>query len=242
MDKELFEAKKAFFEEKQERKLERFQNLAQKHQVASAQAMQRSDALSDVIPFGQPILVGHHSERRHRKDIDRIQKGMRDSIEHADKAEYYAQKAEKLQESTVISSDDPEAVKKLKEKLSKLEELRERIKAENKEARKQGRDPSPAYVLSNLGQNIRSVKQRIKAEQARTAIPEIDETINDIRIQVDKVENRVKMFFPEKPSAEIRTELKRNGFRWSPRNGCWQAYLRKLYIETAKRIAKKEAE
>lgn len=32
-----------------------------------------ADRLSDAIPMGQPILVGHHSERRHRRDLERIQ-------------------------------------------------------------------------------------------------------------------------------------------------------------------------
>lgn len=31
-----------------------------------------ADRISDGIPMGQPVLVGHHSERRHRKDLERI--------------------------------------------------------------------------------------------------------------------------------------------------------------------------
>ncbi|WP_132290495.1 DUF3560 domain-containing protein [Kribbella sp. VKM Ac-2568] len=32
--------------------------------------------ISDHIPLGQPILVGHHSERRHRRDIERMDRLM----------------------------------------------------------------------------------------------------------------------------------------------------------------------
>ena len=55
---------------------------------------------------------------------------------------------------------------------------------------------------------------------------------------VDNVEaNRLQIFFPEIPSEEIRRELKRNGFHWSPTGGAWQrhrsnraTYLAKLIL------------
>jgi hypothetical protein len=34
-----------------------------------------------MIPFGQPILVGHHSEGRARRDQGRIESGMRAGVE-----------------------------------------------------------------------------------------------------------------------------------------------------------------
>ena len=40
---------------------------------------------------------------------------------------------------------------------------------------------------------------------------------------VDNVEdNRLQLFFDGKPNDEVRKNLKRNAFRWSPKNGCWQ--------------------
>lgn len=33
---------------------------------------EKARAISDRIPMGQPVLVGHHSEKRHRKDLSRI--------------------------------------------------------------------------------------------------------------------------------------------------------------------------
>jgi len=43
-----------------------------KHATAAA-AEQRACELADMVPFGQPILVGHHSEGRARRDAARIQ-------------------------------------------------------------------------------------------------------------------------------------------------------------------------
>ena len=56
------------------------------------------DALS-LIPFGQPILIGHHSERRDRnyrsRATNRIDKGMA-LVQQADALEQRATNAEKI--------------------------------------------------------------------------------------------------------------------------------------------------
>ena len=41
------------------------------------------------IPFGQPVLVGHHSERAHRKTIEKAKNAMRKSIEEDKKVTDY---------------------------------------------------------------------------------------------------------------------------------------------------------
>jgi hypothetical protein len=41
----------------------------------------------EMIPMGQPILVGHHSERRHRRDLERHDRNIRKAIEHGHNAD-----------------------------------------------------------------------------------------------------------------------------------------------------------
>jgi hypothetical protein len=53
--------------------------------------------VGDRIPFGQPILVGHHSESRHRRDIDRINGNMSKSVELSRKAERLESRADSRQ-------------------------------------------------------------------------------------------------------------------------------------------------
>ena len=36
---------------------------------------------------------------------------------------------------------------------------------------------------------------------------------------------RLQLIFEDKPDEEIRDILKRNGFKWSPKNVCWQRQL-----------------
>jgi hypothetical protein len=88
------------------------------------------------IPFGQPILVGHHSERRHRNAIKKMDNKINKALDDGNKSDYYLAKAKRMEENTVISSDDPSAVKLLKEKLIKLEKLNLRSKDLNAKLRK----------------------------------------------------------------------------------------------------------
>lgn len=46
------------------------------------------------IPFGQPILVGHHNENRHKRTIERAHKAMDKCVEERDKAIDYRRRAE----------------------------------------------------------------------------------------------------------------------------------------------------
>ncbi len=74
-------------------RVERMENRAEKAEKESTAAYQRAKQIGDFIPFGQPILVGHHSEKRHRRDLEKIDNSMRKSVEASEKAEYYENKA-----------------------------------------------------------------------------------------------------------------------------------------------------
>lgn len=144
--------------------------------------------------------------------------------------------AESVENNNVVSSDDPDAVRKLKEKLQDLEARRQNIKDYNKLARKEGKEQAPAYVLQNLGGNIQRVKERIKALEARHGQESTEERAGDVRIISNVEANRVQIFFPDIPDQDTRSNLKRNGFRWSRRNGCWQRHLNNHAVWVAKNI------
>jgi hypothetical protein len=57
------------------------------------QRLPAANGLLTGIPFGQPILVGHHSERRARKDAERIESGMRKAIRMWDTSKYWTDRA-----------------------------------------------------------------------------------------------------------------------------------------------------
>ncbi|MGB5772768.1 MAG: DUF3560 domain-containing protein [Crocosphaera sp.] len=136
--KEDIDSKKVDYQDKMANKEEYWLSKAQKWQNKANSRYNASKRITDGIPLGQPILVGHHSERRHRRDIQRSHDHMQKSIEAQDKADYYA--SEKV--SNAIAGDDPEAIEKLKDKLEKLQKNQEQMKLVNKLWRKAGK-PHP---------------------------------------------------------------------------------------------------
>ena len=55
-------------------------------------------------------------------------------------------------------------------------------------------------------------------------------------MEANTQDNRLQIFFDEKPDAAVREELKGNGFRWSPKAGAWQRQLNQNAIRAAARI------
>jgi hypothetical protein len=47
---------------------------------------------------------------------------------------------------------------------------------------------------------------------------------------------RLQLIFDGKPSDEVREVLKKNGFKWSPKNGAWQRQLTDNAICSLKRV------
>lgn len=190
------------YEARQARRRQRYEELAEKNRKEAAQRFGTAREIGSHIPFGQPILVGHHSEKRARRDAQRIDDNMRKGVEAVDKADYYAEKAASVGKGG-ISSDDPEAIDKLQEKLAGMEAAQETMKAANKICKSKkmtveekiaalgelgiketranllitgennyGRPGFPSYSLSNNNANIRRVKERIADLEQRKQVRE----------------------------------------------------------------------
>ncbi len=209
------------YEERQERRRERFGELADKNRERSNAEYKKADLSESAtgIPFGQPILVGHHSEGRHRRTLERADNAMRRSIDADKKADYYDQRANGI-DYAGISSDDPDAVVKLTEKLRTLEAAHAQMKANNK----LNRGTHPGWQLSNSSANLRRIRQRIETLKAKPT--ETTETERaGIRIVENAEDNRIQLIFDGKPPAVVRDILKSHCFRWSRYTAAWQRHL-----------------
>jgi hypothetical protein len=252
------------YEARQAARQARYERAAERASAKAAQAYKRADMSEAAtgIPFGQPILVGHHSEGRHRAAIKRADNAMRTSIEESKKASYYAAKAANIGAGGV-SSDDPTAIEQLQTKLAKLEARQEMMQEANKLVRKNDVDGLVAlgfsraqaeqcvtvpvwgnkfcafepYQLSNNGATIRATKHRI-AQLEREAQRETVESETNIGVKIieNTEANRVQLIFDEKPSPEQRAILKSRGFRWSPTEGAWQRLLNNAGIYAARYV------
>lgn len=153
----------------------------------------------------------------------------------------------------VIKSGDQDAIERLEEKLVSLKETQERMKAANKAIRlkdtKKGneelmnmgyseeqvqnlREPDwcgrvgyPSYMLQNNNANIHRVEGRLK--QLKEAKEKgTQETEFEMFKVVENTEiMRLQIIFDGKPDPEVRTVLKKNGFKWAPSQGAWQRML-----------------
>lgn len=76
-----------------EERAERFEDYSDRRADDATRATNAVKAIADHIPFGQPILVGHHSERKARKHAQQIENGMLRAIKMWETSEYWQQRA-----------------------------------------------------------------------------------------------------------------------------------------------------
>lgn len=76
-----------------EDRAERFEGYSDKREADAHAAHAAVERITSGIPMGQPILVGHHSERHARKDAERIENGMRKAVKMWRTAKYWEQRA-----------------------------------------------------------------------------------------------------------------------------------------------------
>lgn len=85
--------RRAAFQERAEARAERREEWAEKATARSEAAFSGAHAEVAGIPMGQPILVGHHSERRHRAALARHDAKMRRGFAESELASHHAARA-----------------------------------------------------------------------------------------------------------------------------------------------------
>lgn len=139
-----------------------------------------------------------------------------------------------------ISADDPEAVRKLKLKLAGLEQDQEKMKAVNayyrrhktlegchelsaeeveklkaSMARNWRADPKPyeSYALTNNNAVIRQTKKRIEELSAKAETEYEGWAFEGGEVRMDRENNRLQVFFHEKPDRDTCSAMRHSGFK-----------------------------
>jgi protein-L-isoaspartate O-methyltransferase len=76
-----------------EQRADRFENYSDRRRSEAESARAAVSAIADNIPFGQPILVGHHSEKHARKHAEQIESGMRRAVRMWETSKYWESRA-----------------------------------------------------------------------------------------------------------------------------------------------------
>ena len=140
---EVDDTERRSFAEAEQERYERAERRADYHEERAGAAESRAAghwkaerAILDSIPLGQPILVGHHSEGRHRRDLARAESHMRHGLEEIGKRDHHQDRAEAAGRSQEHRESIPTTLRRIK-----------KLEAEQRQAQKRldGTDPYCGY-------------------------------------------------------------------------------------------------
>lgn len=162
-----------------------------------------------------------------------------------------------------IKSDDPKAIEKLNEKIKLLKENHEIMKNRNAYYRKHktmrgcegisdeeaekidnkilssyswDNQPYPSWQIQNSNQEIKRLEKRRDELVKSKELGYVGWEFEGGEAVINNEQNRLQLFFDEKPTDEQRATLKANGFKWSPTNMAWQRMLNDNSFYVARRI------
>lgn len=109
--------------ERLEARAEKRRQWAESRAAKHDQEHERARRAVDGIPFGQPVLVGHHSERRHRAALDRQHDALGRAVAHADMQHKHETAAAGIERqlSRSIFSDDENAAEECERKAAEID-------------------------------------------------------------------------------------------------------------------------
>lgn len=170
--------------------------------------------------------------------------------------------------TSIIKSGDEDAVEKLQNKLTGLENLQKEMKNKNAYYRKHKtmvgytglsdedakqidekiknaysweKQPYPAYLLTNNNANIKNTRERLERliKAKESGTQESEMLTNEYFRVVENTEiMRLQLFFDGKPDEHTRNILKANAFKWAPSHGAWQRQLTNNAKRSVKNIIK----
>ncbi|MEA4919364.1 MAG: DUF3560 domain-containing protein [Clostridiaceae bacterium] len=139
-----------------QRKAERYNNSAVNHMAKSEQYANASQEGREFLSLGEPIKVGHHSEKRHRALIERNWNRMGKSVECAEKAKEAERKAEYWEnKADEITLAMPESIDYFSDQLEKAVAYHEGLKNGSIER-------EHSYSLAYASKEVKELKKKVE--------------------------------------------------------------------------------
>lgn len=136
----------------------------------------------------------------------------------------------------VIHSADADALEALQDKLSKALEEHASYIEYNKQARRDGTEALPAYVLQNSNGRIKALRDRIALVERMKATEPRRADFPGGHVVENTDAGRTQIIFDDKPEAEMREKLKAQAWKWAPSSGAWQRQLTQNAWYSARQI------
>lgn len=137
--------------ERAQMKADRLDAIADKRAAQASAFSRAADELSRAFEFGQPILVGHHSERKARKTQERMHNAM-DKAAKAHKAiGYWQYRAEGVEAHANYKNDPAVRARRIKTLLAELRDLQRKLNTAHKALEIWERTTAPERIKQYLG-------------------------------------------------------------------------------------------
>lgn len=138
------------------RRAERLQSVAHNAEVKSDLFRERSNQHADFLRLAEPIKVGHHSEKRHRKIIEDARRNFGKSYELGKRAEEYQARSEYWEKrASIINLSMPESLDFFEFKLEEARIVHHEIKT--------GIRPKlHSYSLAYANKDVKDLEKKVE--------------------------------------------------------------------------------
>ncbi len=190
-----------------------------RNQKRLATEQKRSEELSSWMDKEQNKIRRLLSDRGpiRTEDPEAIQK-LKKKLEGLEQKQEFMKEANKVVKNKKLSSQEKIKI------LAQMHPLNEALAVKLLQPDFAGRVGFAGYELTNNNSEIKRLKSRIEEVSRKKSQSSREYPFNGGRVVDNVEENRVQIFFDEKPSGGTRGTLKRYGFKWAPSVGAWQTY------------------
>lgn len=142
-------------QERAKKKAEKLKGYASNAEQRSTKHYKDSQEGRDFLSLGEPIKIGHHSERRHRKLIERNWNRMGKSVAESEKAEEYKRRAKYWEGKTKdINLSMPDSLEFFEFKLNEAKKHHKYLK-DNPEKR------AHSYSLTYANKEVKELTKKV---------------------------------------------------------------------------------
>ena len=118
--------------ERAEAKAERLEGIASNRARQASAFQSAAQSLSERFAMGQPILIGHHSERKARKDADRMDRAQSQAAAASDAVGYWLYRATGVERYANRKNDPKVRARRIKTLLTELRDAQRHINEAHK--------------------------------------------------------------------------------------------------------------